>query len=68
MSKLIEVSTMQILRGLVLAICSQAHPQGASTDLILAALVPYGHSIKLDAVLGICKYLEGIVGYLGHTK
>jgi len=58
-SKLIEVSTMQIIRGFVLTICNQANPQGASVELIQAALKPYGHSIELDDVLSICKYLEG---------
>jgi len=59
MSKFTDVMNNQVLRGMVLEICQQAYPKGASTELIRAALKQQGHVLDGNEATSLCSYLEG---------
>ena len=59
MSKLLDVTEKQILRGCCLNICEQAEPLGAGTEVIYSALKKSGYTdyAKSD-IEEACVYLE----------
>ena len=70
MSKLLDVTEKQILRGCCLKICEQAEPLGAGTEVIYAAFKKSGYSgYGKEDITEACEYLErkGLVK-LEHIK
>ena len=62
MSKVLDVTEKQILRGFCLKICEQAEPLGAGTEVIYAVLKKsgYGAYEKAD-IAEACEYLQKAV-------
>lgn len=59
MSKLLDVTEKQILRGCCLNICEQAEPLGAGTEVIYSALKRMGYAdYTKDDIEEACIYLE----------
>ena len=59
MSRILDVTEKQILRGCCLKICEQAEPLGAGTEVIYAVLKKsgYGAYEKAD-ITEACEYLQ----------
>lgn len=59
MSKLLDVTEKQVLRGYCLKICEQAEPLGAGTEVIQAALKKNGFKeYSREDIEEACDYLE----------
>ena len=55
----VQIATNQIQRGMVLKIIHEAQPLGAGLEVITAVLKQHGHALDREAVMTLCKYLEG---------
>ena len=59
MSKVLDVTEKQILRGYCLKVCEQAEPLGAGTEVIYAVLRKLGYgSYEKSDITEACEYLQ----------
>lgn len=59
MSRILDVTEKQILRGCCLKICEQAEPLGAGTEVIYAVLKKSGYgAYEKSDITEACEYIQ----------
>jgi len=59
MNNMLKVVAVQQLRGLILQVCNATTPNGASLQLIAAALKREGYGVSFDDTQSAVEYLAG---------
>ena len=59
MSKIIDITQIQLLRGNILSICNVVQEIGAGIPFMLSVFKKQGMSYPKDSITQACRYLQG---------